>query len=139
MLEAQDRIRRASRLDQRIAEISPELCVVGPELHRLVKNLQRVLAPPLTEQRGAEARQIERLRIAPDRTGQPLDRLIVLLLLKGQQTHQVQRLCVSGIDRKRLSAGKLGLGKSAGSHLREAGFEESLERGAFWPLFSCGR
>ena len=47
VLVARDRILRPVELDQHVAEISPEIRVIRFELHGLVKDLERFLAPPL--------------------------------------------------------------------------------------------
>src|SRR5579871_1856168 len=73
LLERRDRIRGAAGLDQRVAEMAPELGVVGLELHSLVEGLDRLLAPPLPEQRGAEAGEIQRFWIGEDGAGHPID------------------------------------------------------------------
>ena len=72
MLKAQQRIVRTFEVEQHIAEVAPQFGIVRLELYRLVERLERVLEPPLMLQRAAEARQIFRLRVLPDRARQPL-------------------------------------------------------------------
>ncbi len=66
LLKAQDRLIVASERDQRVAEIAPEIGIIGLELDCLFKDLQGLLAPALPGQAGAEAGQIEGLRLLLD-------------------------------------------------------------------------
>jgi hypothetical protein len=61
MLVSHQGIGWAPKLRERSAELYPQLDIVGLELDRLVKGLQRLLLPSLPLQRGSKARQIMRL------------------------------------------------------------------------------
>jgi hypothetical protein len=80
--------------------------------------------PSLLLQRGPEARKVFRPGILPDRAGDPLHGVIVLLGLESQQAHQVQRVGVIGIHRERLPATQLSLEMSPGLHMGESGLVE---------------
>ena len=103
MLVSHQGIGGASELRDRSAELYPQLDIVRLELHRLAKGL-RFLLPSLPLQRGSKARQIMRLGVLSDRVGDPLYRVIVLIGVEEQQTHQVRRVRMIGIHCKRLLA-----------------------------------
>ena len=108
VLKAQDGVRRTSHVGENIAEISPKVGVIRLELHRLVERRKRLFAPTLLQQHGAEACQIVCFWLLPDRARYPLQRMIVLLGVKGQETHQMQGIRVFRIHSQALAGSKAG-------------------------------
>ena len=125
--EAKHRIGDMSGLDERVSEIAPQAGIVGLELHRLVENPHRVLAPLEVEQRDAQCRQIGRLRIVPERAGRPFHRMVELLRVETHERHQMQDLGILGIRLEQLSAKNLRIEVFARAHFAEHGVQDRSE------------
>ena len=107
--------------DQKGGEISPGLRRLRLQLHRLVERFQCLLVPSLAAQDRAEARQILRLGHLPNCAGEPFQREVILGGLKRQESHQVHRIGVMGIDGERLPAAKLCVQRALGLEMPESG------------------
>jgi len=114
--------------DQSVAEIAPQLGIVGRELDRLVEGLERVVAPALLQQRGAQAGQVCGLGILSQRAGDPLHGEIILLGMKRQQAHEMQGVGVAGIRRERFLAADLGVERPPGAQMAKAGLAQRGRR-----------
>ena len=80
--------------------------------------------PPLQLQERSKTDEIFGLEVLPDSPGNPLQPQIVLLGLQGQQTQQMHRVGVAGIDGEGLLAAELRIEITAGLHMPDAGLTE---------------
>src|SRR6516162_2403974 len=106
LLKALYRLGTASELAKCQSEVSPQIRIIGLELDRFLERLESVSAAPQLQQRGPQCRQVQRLRLPPDRTRQPLQRVIELPGVDAQQTHQVQGVGMIAVEREGLLAAK---------------------------------
>jgi hypothetical protein len=126
--ERKQRLVESLQLDEQAREIAPGLRRGGIELDRLVEGLQRVFMPSLVIQQPAEARQILRPCMLPDRARQPFQREVVLRGLRRQKSEQMHRIGMLRINRKGLLAAKLRVERSARLEMTAAG--RAKRRGA---------
>src|SRR5271166_5526385 len=107
LLVAQDRVLRPPHLRENVAEIPPQIRVARIELHCFVEGSESIFASSLIQKRDAKVRKILCLGLSPDRARYPLQRMIVLLGMKGQETHKMQSVRVFRIYLEGLPAAKL--------------------------------
>jgi hypothetical protein len=110
-----------------VSEVAPQGGIIGLELHRLVENPHRIVAPPQVEQRSAERRQISRLGIVPERAGRPFHRMVELPCIEADEPHQVQNLGVVGASLEQLAAKHLRFEKFSRTHFAEHGIQDRGE------------
>ena len=92
MLKTQHGLVGTLQLDEHVAHALPQLGVLGLEHHAAIVGLQGLLQPSRLLQCIAETQEVFGFRGLPDGAGDPLDGVIVLLLVKGDNAHQMQRV-----------------------------------------------
>ena len=122
------RIMRPSLLggERKNARAGEKIGIVGLELHRLVEDQQRFRTQSLGEQAIAEAREIVRLGLTPDRARQPPHRVIILPGFERELTHQVQAVRMMRILVERAFASQLGFEMPSGARVTSWAGDESL-------------
>jgi hypothetical protein len=121
-LKAQQSVRRAFQVLKRKAKICPKPCIVRLELDCFVKSFQSVVAPTLALEGGSKIREVFCFGTLPDCVCDPLYGVIVLPLSKGQEAHEMQRVCMMGIELKSSLTAHLRFEKSSGLRVVKAGF-----------------
>ena len=94
LLKTQHGFIAALLLDEHVAHALPKFGIIGLEHHTPIIRLQGLVQPPQLLQCIAEAQKVFGLRVQPDCTGDPLNGVVILLLLKGNDAHQMQRVGV---------------------------------------------
>ena len=123
-VEAEARLIGAVLLLQQLSHAVPKLGPIGLEHERAVETFDRLIAAAEIDQRGRQIRKIVRhVGVAADRLREPGDGEIVLSRDDAKQSHQVQGVGMTGIDRQRLPAALLGLRDLAGLEQAQPGLE----------------
>ena len=140
MLEAENSVCGSPGVGKCVTKAPPLPRVIRLQLNRFVEGFERVLMASRLQEGGTETDKTGWFRLLPDRKRYPLDRLIVLLCLQRQHTHQMQGICMGGIGRKCLLAGKSRVVIAAVHHVSAAGFAEIVRRagGRFFRLSGRG-
>jgi hypothetical protein len=129
VLQAQQRIGRPLHFHQRAAQMFPQPGIVGPELDRLVEDVQCFVVPSLRLQRDAEAAKIIRFGVLPDRTGNPVQSPTLFAGVERQQAHQMQRVGMARVGGERLLTTMPGIEMPPGTTVAEPGLMERRRRG----------
>ncbi len=69
------------------------------ELNRLLEGCESLFRSSQVQERVTKPRQIIRFGLLPDRPRYPLQRVVILLGMEGQQSHEMQSVGVLGIQR----------------------------------------
>jgi hypothetical protein len=111
-------------LPEQIADVIPQVGIVGLETQGVAIVLLCVLKPAVSLQHRSEAQKVFCLRCLMDSPPDPLNGGVGLLGVKTEHAQQMERIGVLLVLRQRLLATQLGLGDSSRSKMREARLAE---------------
>lgn len=137
VFEARQGLIEARELREDVAALTPQAGVVRPKLDRLVEDVERLLEAPVLLQCRSEACKIFGLGRSTDRADDPLQGVIVVLVVEKQQAHQMLGVRVLRIDREGLLAASTRVEMPSGPEMLKARFAISGWCFHRWHVVGC--